>query len=158
MSDQEQVEEVIIVDQGDVEALREFASEHDVKTQEIPIFGIEPITTVTLVIIGSAVAVAVVQHWLEVRKGGQVIDLRTDIPGMYRNKGLLYGLVLILTKDGSFSVEVKEPKLMFGEVINSITSLLPNLIQGDAQSISQSIASAVGARAEVAYTAANPAA
>jgi len=75
MSKSPQTRSILVLDQSQVPAARELAADHGVAVEEVPRRGIEPVTTVTLVIMGAAAAVGAVLHVLEQRKGGQVIDL-----------------------------------------------------------------------------------
>jgi hypothetical protein len=44
-------QQIVIVDQNDADFVRRLAAEHDVQVREIPVRGIEPILTVTLVLL-----------------------------------------------------------------------------------------------------------
>lgn len=115
-------------------AARMLAAEHGIEVEQVPRLGIEPVTTVTLVLLGAATAVGAVLHILEQRKGGQVIDLRPGAPkAFYRTPDVVYGTVIIVAVDGKVDVEVREPEGMFGKVI----STLPELLAGGGDSIEQ---------------------
>lgn len=149
MSESRQTRSILVLERSQVPAARELAADHGVALEEVPRRGIEPLTTVTLVIMGAAAAVGAVLHLLEQRKGGQVIDLRAGAPkAFYRTPDLVFGMVVIVTLDGKITVEVKEPEGMFGKVI----STLPQLISGADTSVKH-VAGAVtetfGAEVEV---------
>ncbi|MFF6954693.1 hypothetical protein ACFZAD_39595 [Streptomyces iakyrus] len=113
--------------------------------------------TVTLILLGTATAVGAVQHALEQRKGGQVIDLRPGASkALYRTADVVYGTVVIIAEDGSVTVEVKEPDGMFGKVM----STLPQLVSGGDGSTAQitaTVTTAFGPDVEVQTTAESPA-
>ncbi|HEY1574622.1 MAG TPA: hypothetical protein VGG05_25040 [Pseudonocardiaceae bacterium] len=118
-------ESVVVLDASQVAAARALAAAHDVEVDEAPRLGIEPVTTVTLVLIGTVTGVGSVLHILEQRKGGQVIDLRPGTPkAFYRTPDVVYGTVVIITVDGKVTVEVKEPEGMFGKVIATLPKML----------------------------------
>lgn len=121
----DRVQQIVEITKEEMELLSEIAESEGVAVEIIETTGFEPISTVTLALVGSALAVGSVVYWLERRKGGQVVDLRlgADRP-VYRNKDLAYGLVLIYLADGQVRVEVKEPKGMLGIVMESITGIL----------------------------------
>ncbi|WP_329468392.1 hypothetical protein [Streptomyces sp. NBC_01431] len=129
-----QREAVVVLEAAQVPAARMLAAEHGIEVEQVPRLGIEPVTTVTLVLLGAATAVGAVLHILEQRKGGQVIDLRPGAPkAFYRTPDVVYGTVIIVAVDGKVDVEVREPEGMFGKVI----STLPELLAGGGDSIEQ---------------------
>lgn len=120
-------ESVVVLESSQVAAARTLAADHHVEVEDVPRLGFEPVTTVTLLLIGTATAVSAVLHILEQRKGGQVIDLRPGAPkAFYRTPDVVYGIVVVITRDGTVTVEVKEPDGMFGKVI----ATLPKLVTG----------------------------
>jgi hypothetical protein len=117
----------VVLDLSHVPAARRLAAAHGVEVEQVPYRGIEPVTTVTLVLAGTTAAVGVVLHVLEQRKGGQVIDLRPGTPkALYRTPDVVYGTVVIVAVDGKVTVEVKEPDGMLGKVISALPQLLSN--------------------------------
>lgn len=77
----------VVLDPWDVPSARAVAAAYGVEVRQLPRRGIEPVTTVTLLLIGAAAAVGAVLHILEQRKGGQVIDLRPGSPkAFYRTR------------------------------------------------------------------------
>lgn len=124
----EVVRETTIVDVADLEAIEAFAESHGVQLEELPSRDLEPVTTVTLIVIGTALAVGAVTSFIERRKGGQMIDLRPGAPRVaYRDKNVTYGLVIVLLADGTVSVEVKQPKDMFVQVVEAVLKSLLEL-------------------------------
>ena len=68
------------------------------------------------------------------RRGGQVIDLRPGAdPIARRDRGLIYGLILLVAVDGKVEVSVKEPKRMFGQVIEAFKEVLGDLLGATAK-------------------------
>jgi hypothetical protein len=116
---------VVVLEPSQVQYARTVAAEHDVKVEQVPNRGIEPISTATLVLVGAAVGAVV--HILEQHKGGQVIDLRPGAPkAFYRSRDVIYGMVIIVARDGTVTVTVKEPAGMFGKVIATLPKLIAN--------------------------------
>lgn len=129
-----QKQSVVVLDPSRVPAARMLAAAHGVEVEEVPRRGIEPVTTVTLILMGAAAAVGAVLHALEQHKGGQVIDRTPGAPKkFYRTPDVVFGTVVIVAVDGNVTVEVKEPDGMFGKVI----STLPRLLSGGGDSVEQ---------------------
>jgi hypothetical protein len=141
-------ESVVVLDSSQVAAARALAAAHDVEVDEVPRLGIEPVTTVTLILMGTVTGVGSVLHILEQRKGGQVIDLRPGTPkAFYRTPDVVYGTVVIITVDGKVTVEVKEPEGMFGKVIATLPKML-NAGGGTTQ-VSQAVTTEFGSDVQV---------
>jgi hypothetical protein len=150
MADQDTVEETVVIEADELPIVREIAAEHGVSVEEFRLRAIEPVTAVTLVLFGTSFAVSTVLFLVDKIKGGQVIDLRPSAPKtIYRSKDLLYGLVLIIALDGSISVEVKEPRGMFGEVVDALKEILMDAAQSGIDEIAGTVRSTVGDRGEV---------
>jgi hypothetical protein len=95
---------------SELDHARRIASDNGVDLEQLEVRALEPVTTVTLIVMGSSLAVATVVYLLDKHKDGQVIDLRPGAPkAFYRSKDVVYGLVLIIATDGKVTVEVKEP-------------------------------------------------
>lgn len=145
--------EFVVVELDDLEYVRQAAGDHGVALEEVPSEGFEPVTTVTLMLFGAATAVATVMYLVERRKGGQVIDLRPGAPKpVYRTPDLQFGLVLIHRVDGTISVEVKEPRGLFGPVLDALRDLLGTIAGQGLQAAQENITAAVGDAAEVTVT------
>jgi hypothetical protein len=119
----------VIVEPTDADLVRRLASEHGVQANEVTEKGFfEPVTTLTFVLLGGAAAVGAVVHLLDAHKGGQVIDLRPGAPrAFYRTADLVYGLVVVIAEDGKVTVDVKEPKGMFGMVVEAVQHIAVDL-------------------------------
>ncbi len=118
------------------------------EVEQVPRRGIEPVVTVTLVLVGATAAVGAVLHVLEQRKGGQVIDLRPGAPkAFYRTPDVVYGTVVIVAVDGKVTVEVKEPDGMFGKVISALPQLLSG--GGSAEQVAQVVTKTFGADVQI---------
>lgn len=145
--------EFVVVEQDDLAHVRQLAADHDVVVEEVPSEGFEPVTTVALALFGGAAAVAAVVHLIERRKGGQVIDLRPGAPKLvYRTPELQFGLVLIQRVDGTISVEVKEPRGLFGQVLDTLRDVLGTIAGEGLQAAQETVAAAVGEAARVTVT------
>lgn len=149
MSESSQTQAVVVLDASQVPAARALAAEHGVGVEQIPHRGIEPVSTVTLALIGASVSVSVVMRILDQHKGGQVVDLRSGAPkAFYRTPDVVYGTVIIVTVDGKVTVEVKEPDGMFGKVISTLPSLLTGGDAG-AEQAAQVMSEAFGAGVKI---------
>ncbi|ADK68970.1 hypothetical protein [Gordonia sp. KTR9] len=155
MADQDVVQEMVEVDVADLASVEELAAIEGVTIERVVTRGLDPITGTTLLLIGTTAAVGAVVYMLERRKGGQVIDLRPGVTDLlYRDKSLMYGLVVIITADGSVSVEVKEPKGLLGQVVSELISATAE-IAGDitteavAKKVSESLGNEVSFRVEM---------
>ena len=119
---------MVEVEHADLAYVRAIAADNDVQLEEVRQEGLEPVTSVTLIFLGTSLAISTVVYLLDRRHGGQVIDLRPDATRrFYRTADIQYGLVVPIAPTGQLRVEVKEPKGMFGTVVESITGLLPQL-------------------------------
>jgi hypothetical protein len=149
MIESPQMPSVVVLDPSQVPAARTLAAAHGVEVEQVPHRGIEPVTTVTLVLVGAAAAVGAVLHVLEQHKGGQVIDLRPDVrKPFYRTPDVVYGTVVIVAVDGKVTVEVKEPDGMFGKVISALPGLLSGG-GGSAEQVTQAVTGIFGPDVEV---------
>ena len=145
--------EFVVIEPEDLEYVRQAAVDNGVSIEEIPSEGFEPITTVTLALLGASAAVATVLHLIERRKGGQVIDLRPGAPKpIYRTPDLQFGLVLIHRLDGTVSVEVKEPRGLFGQVMDTLRDILGTIAGENLKAAQETIAEAIGDTATVTVT------
>lgn len=147
---EETVREIVVIEAEDLDYVREAAAEQGVELQELPRQGFEPITTLTLLITGSVLAVGALSSLIERHKGGQVIDLRSGAPKpLYRDKGVVYGLVIVLANDGTVTVEVKQPKEMFDQVVEVLGKTLLGLGKASIDTIAGAASVAVGDKASV---------
>jgi hypothetical protein len=150
VADNEVVEQMVVVDVGDRAMVTELAAAHGIDVAEVERRTFDPVTAVALLLIGSPMAVGTVTYLLDRAKGGQVIDLREDAPKMiYRTTDLVYGLIVIVAKDGAVSVEVKEPKGMLGSVLDSLRGVLSDVAAKSVDTATASVKAAVGDRAIV---------
>ena len=142
---EDQAEELVIVDLDEVEFVRRIASEHNVSVDEVTARGIEPVLTITLILVGTAAAVGAAVSLIDEHRGGQVIDLRRGVSKtFYRSRDIKYGLILILTVDGHVQVEVKEPRGAFGQLVDGLTSLVGDLGSQSASSVAQAVQKTLG--------------
>jgi hypothetical protein len=143
-------EQFVIVEATDVDEAIRLAASNGVEVEEVRVRGIEPVTTVTLLLLGGASAVATVAQLIDQAKGGQVIDLRANAPKtVYRSRDVVYGLVLIIASDGAVKVEVKEPRGMFGQVLDSLKGLGADLGKAGVNAIAEAVKKRVGDNASV---------
>lgn len=148
MTDPSQARAVLVVDPPDLPVVRDLASAHGVVVEEVPERGIEPVSTVTLVLVGMAVAISSVRQALERRKGGQMIDLRPGAAKLaYRTADLAYGIVVIVARDGTVTVRIDKPDDVFEKVISSLPKLLPG--GTSTKQAARVVAEALGSGAEV---------
>jgi hypothetical protein len=134
---------VIVVDPTQLSDIRALAAARGVEVRQIPERGVEPVTTVTVLLVGAVAAVTALQRLVEQRKGGQVIDLRrSGRRAFYRTPDLMYGIVVIIAVDGEVRVEVKDPDGMFGKTISILQNILPG--GGSAQQAVGAITKSLG--------------
>lgn len=143
-------QEIVVIDSEDREYFEQIAAENGVSLEEIDQSGfIDPIT-VSFIIIGAAAAISLVQYLIDKRKGGMVLDSRPGAPRpMYRSKDVDYGLVVIYAVDGKVDVQVKEPRGLFGQVIDALTSIISKKIGASAGDLAKAADKAVGSNADV---------
>src|SRR5262249_55399358 len=99
--------------------------------------------TVSLVLVGKAAAVAAVQHVLDQRRGGQVIDLAPDAPErFYRTTKVHYGMVIIIAVDGKVTVDIPQSDGVFSEVASALPQLLP--AGGDTKQVVEAVTQTFG--------------
>lgn len=150
MTENEPSEKMVIVDEKDVAYARDLAAEHGLRVREVGFRGIEPVSTATLILLGSAAAVSTVTYRIDQHKGGQVIDLRPQAPRMiYRTKDLIYGFVLIIAIDGSVSIEVREPRETFNQVLDALKSIMTEISDSGINDIAAAVNKSVGDAAVV---------
>ena len=126
MTEVPQTRFVLVVDGSQASAARTLAAAHGVDVEQIPERGIEPVATVSLLLVGTVAAVNTVVRVWDQRKGGQVIDLKPGAPKpFYRTQDVLYGLVVIFAKDGDVTVNVMKPEQSFNKVISTLPHILP---------------------------------
>jgi hypothetical protein len=144
--------EVLVVAGSELANARSLAAEHGVSIEPVPDRGIEPVTTVTLLLIGPAVAVGAVRQALDQRRGGQVIDLRPGAPAsFYRTTDLAYGLIVVIAVDGKVTLRSSDTS----NVLDKVISALPMLTAGNnggAKQAAKVLARALGSDAEVTMT------
>lgn len=109
-----------------------------------------------IVLVGAAAAVAgLVEHWMEKKKGGQVIDLR---PGaakeLYRDEGLQYGLVVIYAADGKVTIEVKQPEQYFTSIVKLAVDALQGIAEKSLDTVKAAVEAATGDKGDVTVEAA----
>jgi hypothetical protein len=138
MPDSDRAVVVVSISSEELPAAREAAAEHRVETREMPATGMDPVSAVALLLIGSALGVSMVQRAIDARRGGQVIDLRPDAGrSFYRDRNVVYGLVVVIGADGSVTVEVKEPDGNFREIIDAVAKLTMSLTEISIEAISK---------------------
>lgn len=141
---------VIEIAPDEMDFVRQVAATEKVSVVETTTEGFEPVTMVTLLLIGSALAVASVTHIVEQRRGGQVIDLRPHAARrFYRSKDVLYGLVMMLHPDGTVTVDVKQPQELFGQVLESLTTVITGLGKASLAAVAAAAEQVVGDRGTV---------
>jgi hypothetical protein len=110
--------------------------------------GIAPL--LILGIIGAASLVAgAVTYLADMRRGGQVIDLREGHDLAKRSREVIYGYVLIIAADGKVSIEVHEPKNFFAGVIKDVLEAVQNIATKTMETAAEAAKAAVGNRGSV---------
>lgn len=150
MIDDVETEQIIVVDRSDLSEVRGIAAAYNVELIDIPASGLEPITTVAIILVGSALAVATVAYLIDKRKGGQVVDLRPGAPrSFYRSRDVMYGLVIIVALNGTATIEVKEPKGMFGIVLDALRGMTADLTEATIEAIAEVAKARFGDRVSI---------
>ena len=153
MPDPAESQTYVIVEHEDIDEVRAWAAEHGVAVETVETRALEPVSAVTLLLLGSALAVSAVAQLVDRSKGGQVIDLQPGSPRMvYRSRDVTYGLIVIIALDGTVKVDVKEPKGMFGQVVDSITEVVAELGKSGIDAIGTAVKAQVGDHADVSTT------
>jgi hypothetical protein len=144
---------VVVADAEDLAEIQRLAEAETVTIETIGERNLVDPASITLVLIGTSLAISTVAYLIEQRKGGQVFDLRTGAARRaYRSRGVAYGLVQIIAPDGTVQVEVKEPRGMFGQVLDTIRLIIKDLSAPVAESIGAAAKEAVGDLAVVHTT------
>jgi hypothetical protein len=153
MGTRAKVQQLVIIDAEDLDEAKRIAADNGVELEEVPTDGFEPVTTITLLILGGSAAVGLVSYLLDKPKGGQVIDLRPGAPkAIYRSKDVVYGTVIIITADGKVEIEVKEPRGVFGEVIDALRGIVVEVGKAGVDAVASAAKAAVGDKATVSAT------
>lgn len=139
---------IVILEPTQAQEAQTIAADYGVTVEQVPQRGIEPLTTVTLLLVGTAAAVRALMRELERRKGGQVIDLRPGVPKtFYRTSDVAYGTVIIIATDGEITVRVKDPDILFGKATATIPELLSS--NGNVKQAAKTVAEALGMNVEI---------
>lgn len=139
------------VDSDDLEYLKEVAEENGVTIEVSEEEGFTIVGEIAVLLIGASLAVATVAYLLDARRGGQVVDLRPAAdPIARRDKGVQHGLVLLIAVDGKVTVEVHEPREMFGIVIDALKDVMKDLVGASAAATAAKAKDVVGDKASVA--------
>lgn len=138
----------LIVDRGDMDYLDSIAEQHDVEVVEERGF-LDPLS-VTVLLFGGSAAVGVVAELVERHKGGVVLDLQSSPrKEPYRSKGLPYGIIMIIADDGQVQIEVREPKGMFGQVLDAVSQATVDLGKATIDRLLAPVRAAVGDAGEI---------
>lgn len=157
MTEEVSAKEVVILDRDDLEFAQQAAREQGVDVQVLTATRFEPVSTVTLILLGSTVAVATLARILDQRKGGQVIDLRRGAPKpFYRTQDVVYGLVVVVSQDGQVLVQVKQPEDMFTEVAASLRKMNAEIGEANKGTVAEQVREIVGDKADVEHRAPIP--
>ena len=145
-----QHQQILVIEPEELETARAIAKEQGVELHELPIHGLEPIATASILLLGSTVAVATVGRVLDQRKGGQVIDVRAGSPRvLYRSRDVAYGLVVLIAADGTVTIDVHQPQDMFHEVCSALHGIVSTASGADVRAVAERAIAALPAAAEV---------
>jgi hypothetical protein len=154
MKDAESTRLLMEIGPEDLDYLKAVAAEHGVGIEVDEEEGFTVVGEIAVLLMGASLAVATVAYLLDQRRGGQVIDLRPAAdPIAKRDKGLQHGLVLLIAADGNVTVEVHEPKQMFGVVIDALKDVLKEMVGLPAEEAAEKAKAVVGEKASVALAA-----
>jgi hypothetical protein len=108
MADEETQQIVQVHDEQDKQLLVDLACEHGARVKDVRVRTLD-LATFVEIIGGVTVLRLIIERWQDRRQGGQIIDLR---PGaakiVYRDRGLLFGYVLMVLTDGRVEVQVND--------------------------------------------------
>lgn len=137
-------------DAAEIEVARQLAAEYGVSLEVAqPDDFVDP-GTIMLLFIGTSMAVSTVMYLLDQRRGGQIVDLRPGAnPFTKRDNSVAHGLVVIIATDGEVTVEVREPRGMFGQVMDAVRDIAVELVGAPQKSIVDSVNAALGERESV---------
>ncbi len=149
-------QKVLQVDAADLDFVVVQARALGVQATRLPSRGVEPVSTVAVVVVGATVAVAALLRALDERRGGQVIDLR---PGarreIYRDRELMYGSLVVWTGDGKVIARIKQPDDLLGQALEVLSALRGNGAPAlESRTVAARIADALGDGAVVEVEAA----
>ena len=143
----EETTENVFVSLGteDLEYAKSVATKHGVTIEADTEDGLLDPGTLTVLLMGGSLAVSTVVYLLDKRRGGQIIDLRPNAdPIARRDKGLQFGLVTLIAPDGQVLVTVKEPRGMYGQVLDTLRSTIVDLAGLPAPVVSDRVKDVVG--------------
>lgn len=139
----------VVIEPEDLEWLQSVAAETGVDVVPIDERSFIDGASTALLLLGASGAVGAVAFLIDQRKGGQVFDLRPGAERLaYRTSDVIYGMVLVIAEDGTTTVEVKEPRGMFGQVIEALRGVLGDAI-GQSAKVAKAAVEAGIARAEI---------
>jgi hypothetical protein len=150
-----QAEIRLTVSIGELPYVREIAAERSVRVrvEEVPVRGVLPVVGIAMVILGGTAAVAEVEHLLEVRRGGQIIDLRYgQHHAFYRSHDLQYGFVLIYRDDGTIEIQVLDVPTSLAKVTDAIRNIITDLGRAGIDAAKAAVEEAVGDSGAVSVT------
>lgn len=143
-------EVLVTVAIDDYSGLVDVAADEGVQIEKLEHRNLVDPASISVILIGTSLAVSTVVHIVEMRKGGQVFDSR---PGAsrpaYRSKDIAYGYVQIIAMDGSITVEVKEPRGMFGQVLDTLALLVKESIGSPSAPLQERVADVLGDAASI---------
>lgn len=123
---EETISEVVRLDDGDrdMALLRAIGRECGVRVEPAGVrSAVDPTTLLAIVTGGVALVALTIERWRERRQGGQVIDLRPGTKDvLYRDRGVLFGYVVIMLADGRVEVHLKEPINHLAAVVQQVVA------------------------------------
>lgn len=156
LSADEPVRQLVRVEsEEDLNLLRQIAEEDGLEVEEpleTEIAGIDDALLILGIVGAASVVAGAINYGREKRKGGQVIDLTkmNDEKRYRRVKGLQYGLVVVIAADGNgVTVDVKEPRGFFSQVVADVINALAGVIKEPANKVIETVKKAVGSRGNV---------
>lgn len=139
---------VVFDDPAEGDLLATIAREHGAGIEPVRV-RVEPVTA-AFVIAAATVAAGIVTEFYERRQGGQVIDLRPGASrAVYRDRGVTFGLIVILTQDGAVTVEVYDPSNAFLDVARDVVQALTSIAATEAKNAIEAATEVTGDRGTV---------
>lgn len=140
---------ILDVDAADLAEVSATARSLGCDVTEVVPDGFEPVTIITLIIFGSLAALGSVETLMERRRGGQVIDTRSQPARLYRDRSLQYGLILILAEDGTVELQTFEPSSMFPTLVDATTKAVGEMASSTTDAVANAVASVAEAVAAI---------
>ena len=141
--------ETVEIDAAEEPILRDIAQSLGLSIEPIGSRTLDP--TLLLFLVGAPAMIALaLERFRDRRRGGQVIDLRPGAPSVvYRDRGVVFGLVVVFTADGEVRVEVKETADHLAEITQQVVKVVTTAAAKELDAIADAVRSSTGTATNV---------